>query len=391
LAQNGEQFSKSASQTVGAAITVCYALAMALVTDPISIITFGAAIGGFLCLAAPLAASGPQTPARWTAVLLLIGAAAHGVDWLAWRVSGDRGTFILAWVLSMATAGFFWAFVQASFEDRAVPVWVRLAPPAVLITAGLLGRAAALAGWPISWLAYNVAVVAFMGHALWMLAHGRRNDLVEGRRNLRTPLMVVTVGYILIVQMYDIVGMFGAAFIVPPRLQAFALFGLAVGAALTLFRPDNALLEALTPPAPPGTSAATPPPVTTAIDPADQALANRLHHAMQTEALWRNEDLSIGTLAEHLKTTEHRLRNLINAQLGHRNFAAFVNTHRIAAAKAALADLENARKPVSAIAFDLGFGSLGPFNRAFKEATGLTPTAWRLQALSPSPNSENPG
>jgi AraC-like DNA-binding protein len=50
-----------------------------------------------------------------------------------------------------------------------------------------------------------------------------------------------------------------------------------------------------------------------------------------------------------------------------------------------LADPANARTPVSAIAFDLGYASLGPFNRAFKDATGLTPTAWRGRALDASP------
>ena len=35
-----------------------------------------------------------------------------------------------------------------------------------------------------------------------------------------------------------------------------------------------------------------------------------------------------------------------------------------------------------AIAFDLGYGSLGPFNRAFRAATEVTPTEWRRQALA---------
>lgn len=85
------------------------------------------------------------------------------------------------------------------------------------------------------------------------------------------------------------------------------------------------------------------------------------------------------------------MRRVINGHLGHRNFAAFVNTHRITAAKAALAAPENAGRTIAAIAFDLGFGSLGPFNRAFKEATGLTPTEFRNRTLQlPSPNPENP-
>jgi AraC-like DNA-binding protein len=38
---------------------------------------------------------------------------------------------------------------------------------------------------------------------------------------------------------------------------------------------------------------------------------------------------------------------------------------------------------VSTIAFDLGFASLGPFTRAFKEATGLTPSEWRKGSPNP--------
>jgi AraC-like DNA-binding protein len=72
---------------------------------------------------------------------------------------------------------------------------------------------------------------------------------------------------------------------------------------------------------------------------------------------------------------------LINDHSGHRNFAAFVNARRIDAAKRRLADPAHARTTVAAIAFELGFGSLGPFNRAFKEATGKTPTEWRRETL----------
>jgi AraC-like DNA-binding protein len=46
---------------------------------------------------------------------------------------------------------------------------------------------------------------------------------------------------------------------------------------------------------------------------------------------------------------------------------------------------------VASIAFDLGFGSLGPFNRAFRDETGLTPTEYRRQKMANgSPISENP-
>ena len=63
-----------------------------------------------------------------------------------------------------------------------------------------------------------------------------------------------------------------------------------------------------------------------------------------------------------------------------------MHEERYAAAKRRLADPGEARTTVAAIAFDLGYGSLGPFNRAFRTATGSTPTEWRRQALQASPN-----
>ena len=101
---------------------------------------------------------------------------------------------------------------------------------------------------------------------------------------------------------------------------------------------------------------------------------------------WRREGLTIGGVAQELEVPEHRLRRLINQRLDHRNFADFVNSYRIEAAKARLADPQAARTTVAAIAFEVGYGSLGPFNRAFRLATGNTPTEWRRQALSHSPD-----
>lgn len=102
---------------------------------------------------------------------------------------------------------------------------------------------------------------------------------------------------------------------------------------------------------------------------------------MQTREVWRQEGLSIGTLANEVQVPEHVLRRLINGHLGHRNFSAYVNAHRIEAALKILADPARARTSVATVAFDHGFGSLGPFNRAFKGATGETPTEWRAKAL----------
>ena len=114
---------------------------------------------------------------------------------------------------------------------------------------------------------------------------------------------------------------------------------------------------------------------------AERTLLAKLE-AFMAEGGWKTEGLTIGAVARTLETPEHQLRRLINRRLGHRNFADFVNGHRIEAAKRRLADPGDARTTVAAIAFDLGYGSLGPFNRAFRAATGATPTEWRKQAFS---------
>ena len=81
---------------------------------------------------------------------------------------------------------------------------------------------------------------------------------------------------------------------------------------------------------------------------------------------------------------EHRLRRLINQGLGHRHFSAFLNAYRVADAKQVLADPRQSDVPILTIAMDVGFQSIGPFNRAFKAATGRTPGEFRREKLADS-------
>jgi AraC-like DNA-binding protein len=85
-----------------------------------------------------------------------------------------------------------------------------------------------------------------------------------------------------------------------------------------------------------------------------------------------------------LGVPEYRLRRVINGQLGQRNFNVYLNAHRIAWAREALADPARSAVPVLTVALEAGFQSLGPFNRAFKADTGVTPTEFRVRALAES-------
>ena len=71
------------------------------------------------------------------------------------------------------------------------------------------------------------------------------------------------------------------------------------------------------------------------------------------------------------------MRRVINAQLGFKNFNDFLNSYRISDARAILADPAQSRKTILEIGYELGYQSIGPFNKAFREQTGTTPTAYR--------------
>ncbi|HUN52298.1 MAG TPA: helix-turn-helix domain-containing protein, partial [Candidatus Sulfotelmatobacter sp.] len=115
--------------------------------------------------------------------------------------------------------------------------------------------------------------------------------------------------------------------------------------------------------------------------PGDDKLIGALERLMRGERIYRQEGLTIGALALKLGLPEYRARRLINQGLGYRNFNAFLNKYRIDEAAAALADPTQAEVPVLTIALDAGFQSLGPFNRAFKAETGLTPSEFRRRRL----------
>jgi len=103
---------------------------------------------------------------------------------------------------------------------------------------------------------------------------------------------------------------------------------------------------------------------------------------MTVERIHRREGLTIAMLAAELDLPAYRLRQVINEGLGYRNFNAFLNRYRIDEAKAALADASQRGVPVLTIAIDAGFQSIGPFNRAFKADTGMTPTEFRRDGLA---------
>ena len=77
---------------------------------------------------------------------------------------------------------------------------------------------------------------------------------------------------------------------------------------------------------------------------------------------------------------EYRLRRVIHERLQYRNFNALLHRYRIEEACALLADPQRRHLPILTIALSVGYNSINPFNRAFRELKGMTPSEFRAGA-----------
>lgn len=281
--------------------------------------------------------------------------------------------------LAVLGTGALWLFVLMLFTDPPkLRPWHAL-PFAGLLALALTGMFAADAWrWP-AWLAHNIVEAVLVLHAVAVILRGRQGDLIEERRGLRVGFLVAIAIFALSIAILEGIDLFIALPGILNRVNGVAL-ALAAFAGAVLLLQTRSLLFAPPwrgPEASDATAGTIPP--TGGANP-DRAALDRILALADQQQIWRREGLTIGMLAAQAGLPEHRARRLINTQLGCRNFSEFVNTRRIKAAKQALADPARLRTTVAEIAYELGFGSLGPFNRAFKEATGQTPTAWRRAA-----------
>ena len=110
----------------------------------------------------------------------------------------------------------------------------------------------------------------------------------------------------------------------------------------------------------------------------------RVFEALHEDGSATRAALRLGVTQSAVSAALARLRRVIRERLGHGHFSGFLNSHRIAEAQTLLSDPSRRKEPVLAIAMAVGFQSIGPFNRAFKAATGCTPTAFRGQRLADS-------
>ncbi len=275
-----------------------------------------------------------------------------------------------------AGSAVFWVFTRAMFDDafrfRAIHVCAIVGLMAVGFVHNHVARAVLAADHEsASGVAFAVIPqILSLGFVILALAQaqlGRHTDLVEARRWFRDALVGISGAYIVIVLISEILVAGEGRVLWLEAVDAGVIFVIAFGFCLFSVRLRRGLF--LRDPRPAGATAE--------VDPREAALLDALLDAVESQKIYRREGLTIAALAAHVSSQEYRVRRAINGRLGYRNFTAFLNHYRLQEACARLSDPAEARTPVLTIAMDLGYRSLGPFNRAFKDLTGVTPSAYR--------------
>jgi AraC-like DNA-binding protein len=334
-----------------------------------------AAVALLLVLAASLLADFRNVLAARLGAAFALGSAAHAASY-----SVGVSSLVAAWhapliALSTGNIVVFWLFTRALFDDEfRLRRWHGLSWGLVTAFSFVSCLWIAPSGHVrFAVTAVNLIVLGFITLAIMQTIASWPADLVERRRRVRIFIVCAAALYGGLNALLQILVVGSDVGDVANTVNTGVLASVVAAIAYAMMRVDGADLFPAAAEAAPAIAASQP----VGADAADQKLIDALMRLMADERIYRQENISIGMLAGRLKIPEYRLRRLINQGLGYRNFNVFLNSHRIEEAKAALADPAQAEVPVITIAMDSGFQSLGPFNRAFKAVTGVTPTEYR--------------
>jgi AraC-like DNA-binding protein len=357
----------------------------------------GAAAGIFLMMLPVLLRTRPLTTTKWLGAVMSVGGAAYMIV-----TAPVVPKLALWWTIPFVAANpvVFWLWARAAFDDDFVVrrwhggLWL------IVVGIGFTGFLTLTTSPVLAKACFRSLSVVALAMALLTAVQTVTNwsaDLVAGRRRLRFAVLAATLLFIGLFSASDLMGF------APERLglsgsllSAIGMLAIAALAGWGLFQPlPISLPVAATADA--AGAAATVTQIGAAAGDGRSGIAplllRRLDQLMTVERVYRQEGLAIAVLAAKLDLPEYRLRQVINEGLGYRNFNAFLNRYRLDDVKTALADPDQRDVAVLTIAIDAGFQSIGPFNRAFKADTGLTPTEFRRLALAKSAAiaSENDG
>ncbi|MBX2872977.1 MAG: AraC family transcriptional regulator [Saprospiraceae bacterium] len=109
-----------------------------------------------------------------------------------------------------------------------------------------------------------------------------------------------------------------------------------------------------------------------------EQLFQRIEAYMETEKLYRKNDLTLAEIAQTLQEPINHLSQAINSQTGS-TFYNYINQYRIQAFLELLDNPQSKQFTNLALAMECGFNSKSTFNKYFKKYTGKTPTEYIKQ------------
>jgi AraC-like DNA-binding protein len=263
---------------------------------------------------------------------------------------------------------FYWLLARAVFDDHfrfhpSLLIWFL-----ALLLLHLNFFVSGVTSWPgfqqVSSVVARLASLGFVLAGVYVAVRTRRTDLIDSRIRFRSIFLFGTAALIGVTLIVELIKIEPDVITVLQVLQRSAILGITLYFLLSNFgiRSGFFFKETSKPKAP-------------AVE--DPQLIARLQALMEDEKVYKKEGLTIGQLAELMSEQEYRLRRAINGHLGFRNFNDFLNQYRVNEACEVLSDPTQNRKTILEIAYDLGYQSIGPFNKAFKELKGTTPTSYR--------------
>jgi AraC-like DNA-binding protein len=111
---------------------------------------------------------------------------------------------------------------------------------------------------------------------------------------------------------------------------------------------------------------------------ASESIRKRLERYLTEEQVFKENELRLDDLAAYLDISRHELSRVINEHY-QVNFFELINRHRVAYVAKMLSDPAHDQDTIIQLAYEAGFNNKVSFNRYFKQATGLTPSAFRIR------------
>lgn len=115
-------------------------------------------------------------------------------------------------------------------------------------------------------------------------------------------------------------------------------------------------------------------------EPSEPAI-EKVRNAMENDKIYLKKNLNLEQFSERIDLPAKEVSAVINKHFG-TNFFEYVNSYRVAAAKALLSDPDKADMTVLDVLLESGFNSKSAFHRFFSRLVGMSPTEFRKQALA---------